>query len=96
MVEFGINSLNLDLDFGDIPSHSRPCLVFLGDLFEYDAQHIRIKNMFVGIFIILDFFSENYTIENFVINKAMTHTITFTATEKLIKMRTNKVIYDQV
>ena len=51
MVELGISDINIDVPFGNIPLHARPCLIFLGDLFEADANHIRLKNLLTGIFL---------------------------------------------
>jgi hypothetical protein len=43
-----------------------------------------------------DFFCENVSIESLIINKELTHTVTFTAVENKIYMRVHKVFYDDV
>jgi len=50
MVEFGVLNLDTNRLFAGLVLHSRPTLVFLGDLFEYDAKFLRIKNLLTGKF----------------------------------------------
>ena len=48
MAEFGIFDQDPSRLFAGLVLHSRPALIFLGDLFEYDAKFMRIKNLFTG------------------------------------------------
>lgn len=53
MIELGISHMDLAYTFGNIPLHAKPCLFFFGELFEFDALHMRFKNL------LIDFFTEN-------------------------------------
>ena len=48
MAEFAISKFDPESHIKDMVLHSRPALVFLGDLFEFDAGYIRIKNLLNG------------------------------------------------
>lgn len=48
MVELGVVGLDDSLDIGGLPLHSRPLIFFHGDLFEFDPNHIRLKNILNG------------------------------------------------
>ena len=48
MAELGICDMDINQEFGNLPVHARPCVFVLGDLFEYDAAHIRLKNLLTG------------------------------------------------
>jgi hypothetical protein len=61
----------------------RPCLIFQGDLFEYDANFIRIKNLLAGYNTdshkSLDFFVENIKPGKINIREGLRHFIVITA-----------------
>eukprot|EP01017_Pseudomicrothorax_dubius_P033626 TRINITY_DN4519_c0_g3_i3.p1 TRINITY_DN4519_c0_g3~~TRINITY_DN4519_c0_g3_i3.p1 ORF type:complete len:337 (-),score=72.74 TRINITY_DN4519_c0_g3_i3:163-1173(-) len=78
MFEFGLEEYQSIESFkrgNTLPAGCRPCLIFEGDLFEYDPIHIRMKNLFT------DFFYENSPVKSVDIRKGIVYTIVITSSE---------------
>lgn len=88
MVEFGIQEFKSREELTksvEIPINSRPCLIFQGDLFEYDAIYIRMKNLFQ------DFFVEGITLREIDISKGLNFAIVFSANEERLSINTYEI-----
>ena len=89
MVELGIEDISGIEDFDNllkIPTHTRPAIIFQGDVWETDSSLSKVKN------ILHDFFVENIKLKEIEVNNALRLTITFSAYGNKIFMRTFEVI----
>ncbi|XP_071954924.1 ribosome production factor 2 homolog [Antedon mediterranea] len=86
MIEFEIQSFHSLKMFKNlkVTEGAKPCLVFAGELFENDAEHKRLKSLFI------DFF-HGETISNIRL-AGLEHVISFTAIANKISMRGYRTI----
>ncbi len=87
LVEFEIKNIKeLDLQ-ADIFPNERPAIIFQGDVFEYEANFMRIKNLMLGknktflpvlINLSIEFFTENVHIQSVNIRNGVRHFIVIT------------------
>jgi len=83
MVEFGVNEFRgLDEFSTSIPTNTKPCLIFSGELWEQSPELLKLKSLLVDAF--------RGEVIDAVRLQGIEHTIMFTATKDNIHIRSYK------